>query len=501
MGLASEWFESVFGEAPPERDWWRDNRIAIDAVLNDGTKPLYTVDVDEDGRRFVTLHLHEGQMRAWRSERRFVFMIAGTQGGKTSFLPWLLARDILREDMDTGAGGDSLVVTATYDLFNLKLLPAMREVFEEVLGIARYHAGDRVFELRNAKTGAFDAVRAADGHKMFGRIFLRSASTSKSGKKSQTSDGGGLESATAKRAMLDECGQDGFSFNAWKAIRRRLSLAMGRVYAGTTPYNLGWLKLKIFDPWEKKERDDVDVVQFSSVMNPAFSMEEFESAKLEMQDHEFNMMYKGEFGRPAGVIYEAFDDRLRRLGGHLVKPFKLPKEWARYQAVDPGVVNWAKIWAAHDPVEDVYYIYREEFGGERRTAGEHAKDDLALERQNGERVVRRGIGAKSEIYIREDYTKAGADGVKEPDTNSVEEGIDRGVSLFKQHRVYLFDDCVGLVDDLNRYARVVNEMGEVTPDILDKSKFHLADAYRYLAVLLVKGKAKKRKSRRKSYVE
>jgi hypothetical protein len=37
----------------------------------------------EGGR--VRLTLHAGQTRAWDSSRRFVFVIAGTQGGKTSF--------------------------------------------------------------------------------------------------------------------------------------------------------------------------------------------------------------------------------------------------------------------------------------------------------------------------------------------------------------------------------------------------------------------------------
>lgn len=41
---------------------------------------LYTVNKGK-----AELSLHHGQAQAWRSIRRFVFMIAGTQGGKTSF--------------------------------------------------------------------------------------------------------------------------------------------------------------------------------------------------------------------------------------------------------------------------------------------------------------------------------------------------------------------------------------------------------------------------------
>lgn len=513
VDFAAELFTAVTGDDPPEiPSWWELNRWTIEAELNDGTQPLFTVYPNTGAHRGtplravtggkVVLHLHEGQMRAWKSEKRFTFMIAGTQGGKTSFEPWLLARDIINDDLDTGIRGvDSLAVTATYDLFKLKFLSELTNVFVDILGIARYHAGARVLEIVNPETGRFEAKNADDSNNMFGRVILRSASTSKSGKSTQTSDGGGLESSTIKRAVLDECGQDGFSYNAWKAIRRRLSLAMGRVYGGTTPYNLGWLKQVIFDPWEKHEVDDIEVIQFASNMNPAFPDEEFESVQSTMQKHEFDMLYRGIFGRPAGAIYDMFVDGLRINGGHKVRAFEVPREWARYQGIDPGVINWAKVWAAHDAAEDVYYLYREQMGGERLTAKEHASKDMDLERIVGERVIQRAIGAKSEKYYREDYRSAGADGVSEPDTPDVEEGIDRVVTLLKQHRLYIFDDCVELVEQILSYSRVIDEFGHATDEIKDKSTYHLVDALRYLAILLVKPKAKKRVGKRKSYAE
>ena len=56
----------------------------------------------------MTLHLHEGQMRAWESDSLYTFMLAGAQGGKTSFLPWLLARKILA---DMYAGNATVATT------------------------------------------------------------------------------------------------------------------------------------------------------------------------------------------------------------------------------------------------------------------------------------------------------------------------------------------------------------------------------------------------------
>lgn len=461
--IAAGLFRGLFGEEPPKPRPWK---LIARPHSGDPEQPLYEVDRDN---WIVYLNLHPGQMAAWNADRRFVFMLAGTQGGKTSFLPWLLAREVLEDEI----GGDYLAVTATFDLFQLKFLPAMREVFEEVLDIARHWGGPpEVLELRNPKTGEFEAEKYKD--KMWGRIILRSAHAK-----------GGLESATAKAAILDECGQDTFTYHAWQAIRRRLALARGRAWGGTTLYNLGWLKQKIYDLWERKQLPDTDIVQFSSLLNPAFSKEEFADAQKSMQDHEFLMQYEGKYGRPAAAIFKDFIDQPKHEGGHKVKRFEIPREWARYQAVDPGIIHTAKLWAAHDPQNDVYYVYRSTMH-ERKPATEHAQDDLKLEAQHGERVVLRAIGAKSETYWREDYKKAGAQGGKEPDTNDVEEGIDRIVTMLKQHRIYFFDDETELIREMLEYAREVDDLGNAMDEIKDKSKFHRVDTVRYLCIQLVK---------------
>ena len=57
------------------------------------------------------LNLHDGQIRAWESKKRFIFITSGTQGGKTSFGPWWLWREI-----QIRGPGDYLAVSATYDL-------------------------------------------------------------------------------------------------------------------------------------------------------------------------------------------------------------------------------------------------------------------------------------------------------------------------------------------------------------------------------------------------
>lgn len=459
---AAKLYEQIYGKPPPAPKQWQ---IVIHE--QDGSQPLYAVNQKE---KIVNVYLHEGQRRAWDSLKRFVFMLAGKQSGKTIFGPMWLHRQILKHGK-----GDYLAISATNDLFIAKMLPALKQYFVTDLGIAKYWPGDRIFELCDPDTGQFGAAHSHEYEKMWGRIILRTAESE-----------AGMQSFSAKAAWMDEPGL--YDARVWKDVRGRVSLAAGPVLGTTTPYDMGWLKQQIYDPWAATGVDghpEIDVINFVSTVNPFFSQAEYDSLQASMQPYQFAMDYKAEFGRPPAAIYERFVDALREAGGHKVKRFVIPQEWPRHVSIDPGIVNPGKLWIAHDPKEDVYYIYRAEKGGKRRDAKEHARDDLKLAKDMLERVIWWAIGAKAEKYWREDYKAAGALGVREPDTMDVEEGIDRVDQLIRQFRVYIFDDLRELIDEIMSYSREIKN-GEVTKNIKDKATFHLMDALRYFAVQVVK---------------
>ena len=418
----------------------------------------------------VHLAFHPGQAAAWRSTRRFVLMLAGSQGGKTSFGPWWLYKQIYTTSTPTlpspvygggergGGGGDYLAVTATYDLFKLKMLPEIRTVFEELLGLGRFWAGDGIMELRPSREVPFWAERASDI--MWGRIILRSASSE-----------GGLESVTARAAWLDEAGQAAFTLEAWEAVLRRLSLAQGRCLITTTPYNLGWLKNEVYDRWAAGD-PDYEVVQFESVLNPAFPREEYERARRTLPSWKFAMFYRGQFTRPAGLIYADFDPAV-----HLCEPFPIPSEWPRYVGIDFGAVHTATVWLAVDVEREVVYVYRESLQGGLTTA-EHCRRCLELARADGAARVHWFGGAPSEVQERRDWTAAGVP-VRQPPVGDVEAGIDRVVALLRERRLFFFRTLAGLRDELGSYSREVDARGEPTEGIRDKEQYHRLDALRY----------------------
>lgn len=407
----------------------------------------------EDGK--LKLPFHKGQAKAWRSDRRFVFILAGTQSGKTSWLPFWLEREI-RQTASPEGNNDYIATTANYDLFKLKFLPEMRQVFERLLRIGRYWSGERVIELKDPLKG-FWAKRADDP--MWGRIILRSAASP-----------GGLESATAKAAIMDEAGQDEYTLETWEAVLRRLSLYQGRVCAATTLYNLGWIKSEIYDAWRDGDKD-IDVIQFASVQNPAFPKAEFERARSKMQDWRFAMFYLGQFSRPAGLIYSAFTDEM------LVDPFPIPADWPRITGVDFGGANTATVYLAQDPDSEIWYTYRETLEGDKSSQEHVNSTEQALDH------IFVG-GAGSETQYRMDWEQAGLP-VLEPPIKEVENGIDKVTELMKTNKFRLFRNLSGLRDELGSYRRKLDDSGNPTEEIVNKRVYHRLDALRYAATQIL----------------
>ena len=416
---------------------------------------------DIDARGKLRMHMHPGQLRAWDSKARFTFVLAGTQSGKTSWGPWWLWREIANTADPAGNGNDYIAATASYDLFKLKMLPELRTVFEHTLKWARFWSSDRVLELSDPATGKFWAKGADD--RMWGRIMLRSAAS-----------GGGLEALTGRAAWLDECGQDEFTVEIWEAVLRRLSLSRGRVLGTTTPYNLGWLLSEVYKPWRAGSAD-FNVIQFPSFINPQFSREEYERAKASMPAHRFDMFYRGLLTKPAGLIYNCWDDDI-----HLVKPFDIPPQWPRYVGIDFGAVNTALVWVAEDPNKRIFYAYRESLEGEASTA-EHCR--RAHRHAGLENVVLWLGGSPSEEQQRMDWNAEHIP-VIQPYISDVEGGIARVYGLFKTKRLRVFDTCRGLLDEIGSYKRKMDDKGEPTEEIENKRTFHRLDALRYVGSAL-----------------
>jgi hypothetical protein len=393
----------------------------------------------------LRLNLHRGQTKVWESNKRFVVAQASTQWGKTCLGPHWLEREIgLR------GPGDYLAVTATFPLLNLKMLPELKEVFERIFRWGSYKASDRIFE-------SHEKIRGAPAS----RIIVGSATNPES-----------LESATAKAAWCDELGQHQFNREAWEAVVRRLSLAQGRVLGTTTLYEFGWYKLELYDRW-RQGAPDIDIIQGDALDNPIFPVAEYEDAQKRMPRWKFNMFYRGIFEKPAGLIYDAFDESVC-----CIPRFSLPSNWPRYVGHDFGPNNTAAVWYAMDPGTGYLYVYRTYLEG-GLSAYDHAQKFKSL--SQGETVLKRVGGSQSEDGWRESFTAAGWP-ISKPREKSVDVGINTVYGWHQQNKLFVFNDLHQYLDEKLSYSWKLDDNYEATDEIDNKSTFHLQDCERYLLV-------------------
>jgi hypothetical protein len=376
-------------------------------------------------------------------------MCGSPQVGKTCFGPHWLQREILGDDHYEGKGpGDYLAITATYPLLKLKMLPEFLYVFRDLQKLGIWKESDRVFT-------SHDRVHGAPSW----RVIFGSATNPES-----------IESATAKAAWLDEMGQHQFKRDAWEAVERRLSLSQGRVLGTTTLYELGWQKTELYDRWQAGD-DSIDWIEVDALVNPAFPRAEYERAKQILPRWKFNMFYRGQWDKPAGLIYDCFDEE-----NSVIQRFNLPKEWPRYVGHDFGPNNTAAIWYAQDPSTGFLYVYRTYHAG-GLSAYQHAQKFKEL--SEGENILRRVGGANHEDGWRESFTAAGWP-ISKPREHEVEVGINRVYGWHQTNRLFAFSDVVEYLDEKLSYSRKLDDRFEPTKEIQDKSRFHLMDGERYI---------------------
>jgi len=419
-----------------------------------------------DGK--LRLFFHAGQTKAWKSVARFPCMFSGTQGGKTSFGPFWLKREI-----DRCGPGDYLAVTATFKLLELKMQSEFLKVFIGLFNLGTWSDSRKVFTY-------WPVV-----NQPITRVIFASAANPES-----------IESATANAAWLDEVGQKQFRIGSWEAINRRLLLAagrtdldplpdglpQGRALITTTPYGLGWQKRLIHDQWKEDLANgvisDFDVIQFASTVNPAFSQVQFDRARATMPTWRFNLFYRGLFDKPQGLIYKNFDETRDAIPRPWTKP---PKDWICYVGHDFGPNNTAAIWFAQDPTTGYLWAYREYLAGGLSSA-QHAQKFIEL--SEGENIVRRVGGAlTNEDGYRDAYTYAGWP-IYPPDKSmrGVSEGIDRVFGWFNNHRLFIMRDLEETIDELGSYSYELDEQYKPNEDgkIHDKAHYHIMDAMRYI---------------------
>jgi hypothetical protein len=406
--------------------------------------------------------LHRGQLRVMRSQRRTILALAGTQSGKTVTGPiWLLTEIMKRGE------GSYAVVGPTFPLLKNKAIPELRALFERGLKLGKMNWKDARFYFSPEGCKKLLGYYTGTGIEI---IF------------GYAENPDSLEAMTLKGLWCDEAGQKAFKLDSYWALQRRCARYGARQLYTTTPYDLGWLKTKLYDLYKAGD-PDIDVIQFESKDNPFFPMDEWHRMKRIMPKWKFDLMYRAIFTSPAGSIYDVFDKSV-----HTVPRFYVPASWPRIYGVDFGNVNTAQVAIAIDPEtldEDenpngpTMYVYLTYKTGNKSEV-EHVNAILAREpAKNLDPWPPHAVGgARSEDEWRAAFGDAGLP-ISRPTIAGVEEGISKVYAAFAEGRLFIFNDLELLIEEAATYSRELDKNDEPTDKIADKNKFHRLDALRY----------------------
>ena len=425
--------------------------------------------------------LHVGQSLAWQSEAKVVAMIAGTGGGKTYMgARWIYKKHSEPETLHT----PKIVISASYPMMGRVTLPTFLD-FWRPLEVGEYRTFDRTF-LSNVG----------------GPVYFGSAEKPY-----------GMEGIHAGAAWLDEAGMmDRLVFDV---VRRRTAFRNGQILITTTPYTANWLKTEIFDnatvdriiakdPTNPKDYEvkriqtgnrDYYVVQFSSLVNPEYPIDEYLEAKASWPEWKFKMFFEGEFERPMGLIFSDFIPTLAP-EGNTVKRFDVPAHWERRVGVDIGFNHPTGIlWIATDPNTDSDFVYRE-FKDVRLDGPDIGKTIVRMSvdhERNRERLGTIWVDPSRPDVIRQinrevsDNMPAGARA--RPANNSVEAGLLEVIERLRSRELLFFEDLEKTFDELGEYRWEMSKTddGELT-DKPVKFKDDLMDALRYMTIMSGAGK-------------
>lgn len=432
-------------------------------------------------------YFHEGQSVAWAVRSLALLLLCGKQSGKTTFgISWLL-----REIQERGPG-DYAIVGPSLPILNKKALSEAKRVLCRQERLAVYNTNDKAFTF--TAEGLIRMYGTADKLELYQKYAYLDPETDML-EPFDLFDGivrihvipaideNALEAGSYKAVWGDEMGHPRVKITAHENIEARTAAFRGRICYTTTPYALNWLKSRVYEKAVSAGKPEgasefvvgqsakIGCVRFESWMNPRFGMSKFEEIRTGgIPKWRFDLFYRGIFTRPAGQIFDVFDRAT-----HCTPYGPVPKDFPKAWGADFGSRNFAGVKVAIDIARRKAIVYASYHPGVTKSTEEHV---ASLRRGDDLPRVCKG-GAPSEDDWREEFTKKGLS-IGKPSITDHETRIQILYSLFHNRKIEIMDGLVKLLEEIESYSRVVDDEGNATEEIENKSDFHRLDALLYI---------------------
>ena len=381
----------------------------------------------------IVISPHKEQSKVLTSQKRIVLALAGIQAGKT----WI-GCVWAQMEIQKNPQGNGLICGLSHDQVNNVVMDKFFTMFPSYKRF--YKAGTRTLEL---PTG--------------GKVFFRSLEDPKY-----------VEGITAHWEWIDEA--DLVGYKGYMIGRGRVNATNGRILMTSSIADNSWLA----DYATKMDDDLIDVISWSSVDNPAFSKEEFEALRKELDPALFRRRYEAKLDFASGRVYGNFQldkHKIEKLHGNTnIRRTFIGIDWGY---VDPTAIVFIGLSDSHKA-----YVLKD-FGSENLDI------DIIVA------VVRKFIRESQELYgcspiiyadpsnklmLKSVAKKLNHDIL--PGNNDIFSGTAQIRNLIWQDRFFVLQDCKKVLREIRLYR--FKEKNFERKEEPEDANNHWLDAVRYV---------------------
>lgn len=281
-----------------------------------------------------------------------------------------------------------------------------------------------------------------------------------------------------RAGWLDEAGKAKLYF--WENIQARAAAVGADLLLTTSPYSRNWIYKDFIKPIQQGKRKDVAFIKAASWENPYHTFNDPEKkaeAEAKMDPRRFSMVYGGEFGQMAGLVYDCWDEK-----ENICKPFPLPSGTRFFGGIDWGYYPDPFVLVIRAVTPDGRHYGISEFVKTKMTITDIA--DLCKQKRQVFPIEVFYCDPSQPGHI-EELNRAGCTAVGAD--NDIRRGIDAHYQLIKTRKYKEFEGLMPHSED-ERDNYHYPEEDDLGPD--DKSKElvpvdqrnHVMDATRYVTI-------------------
>jgi hypothetical protein len=289
-----------------------------------------------------------------------------------------------------------------------------------------------------------------------------------------------LEGTNIDVLYSDECPPRKLWVAAFRGLRNNPDYFVAM--AGT-PISEPWLYTDVYLPGITGQNKDTEIITGTIYENPYLTKEFVDDFESRLTDDEKRVRLFGEFSALQGRVFKEFDRKV-----HVLQLQDFPNDWPVYFAIDPhSRKKSTAIWIGVTKDEELIVI--------NETAGEDIEDLAlkvnAIEKEHKYRVVKRLIDNSG---VAKDWTGRSAieilakHGIRVSPVRQEEKAVHDGIicvkKLFKDKRLFMFENCIGTISDLSLYGwqENHNEDRQGQSEKVRKTNDDYVDLIRYIAM-------------------